>query len=95
MAIITAIKIALLYWLQQALRLFCPHQVSLCRYQDGCPVCDAHMDIGNRLDLIYERPRSKADMWDCPLCGGPVDRRHGVHLYCADAENFLASMGER
>jgi hypothetical protein len=84
-----AIKIALLYWLQQALRGFCPHDhhiEALRIHAPICPTCALARAIKNRLgelcgmQAIYKIPK-------CDLCFEPLsDRERGVHSVCAERE---------
>jgi hypothetical protein len=91
---IKAIKIAFLYWLQQALRPFCPHShhiEALRLHAPVCPNCALARIVSNHLSelcgiqAIYKIRK-------CDLCHEPLsDREHSVHLTCADRENALAT----
>jgi hypothetical protein len=87
---IKAIKIALLYWLQQALRLFCPHShhIESLRIQASvCPTCGLARTIHNRLGELCGM-QAIYKIRKCDLCFEPLsDRETGVHLACAEREN--------
>jgi predicted amidophosphoribosyltransferase len=88
-----AIKIALLYWLQQALRAFCPHS----NFKDArhnhapvCPACALWLRAENALSSLCGM-QAIYRLRKCDLCFEPLSAREtGVHARCADRENALA-----
>jgi hypothetical protein len=93
---IKAIKIALLYWSQQALRLFCPHSNNVgarnCHVA-VCPTCALWMRLNNTLSSLCGM-QAIYNIRKCGLCHEPLSKREdsaGVHLSCAERENALAA----
>ena len=95
-AIIKAIKIALLYWLQQALRLFCPHSNnadSRSYHAPVCPACAIHHRTRIRLELLCGW-KAVSDLRKCNLCGSLLSNaERDFHSACAEREQFLAEAG--
>lgn len=86
---IKAIKIALLYWLQQALRPFCPHpnDAEARRYNAAvCPTCALWTRTYQSLNLLCGW-KAQSELRKCEICFDPLsDRESGVHSRCADRE---------
>jgi predicted amidophosphoribosyltransferase len=92
-----AFKIALLYWLQQALRGFCPHpnnEGSRRCYAPVCPTCALRMRVDNALSstcgmqALYQL--RKCELCREPLSKGESDAGFDVHSACAERENARA-----
>jgi hypothetical protein len=89
---IKAIKIAILYWLQQALRLFCPHDhcvESQRHHALVCPTCALAVRVKDRLSELCGM-QAIYKIRKCDLCFDPLDdqgQKSGVHLACAEREN--------
>ena len=89
-----AIKIALLYWLQQALRAFCPHLTRDSEALRGnahvCPNCALAQWVSRAINNLCGW-RAYSQLRKCDLCHEPLSKREtGVHLACAERENALA-----
>jgi hypothetical protein len=89
-----AIKIALLYWLQQALRAFCPHSNSAeshrCHFP-VCPTCALWMRAEDALSKLCGM-QAIYKIRKCDLCFEPLSKgESGVHSACAERENALTA----
>ena len=89
-----AIKIALLYWLRQALRAFCPHECHADTrryYRHVCPTCAVVKRIDDGLSSLCGM-QAIYRLRKCDLCNEPLSKQEsGVHLACADRENARAA----
>lgn len=89
-----AIKIALLYWFQQALRLFCPHSndAESRRYHAPiCPTCDLARWTDIRLSHLCGW-QAYSQLRKCDLCLEPLaDQGRESRTTCASCDRKLAS----
>jgi hypothetical protein len=92
-----AIKIALLYWLQRALRLFCPHSnnegARRC-HAPVCPTCALWMRVHGLLSALCGI-QAIYKVRKCDLCFEPLadqSQQSTVHLACAERENARAEL---